>query len=173
MGPWMVAVIGVAAFAWSAQEKPAATAKSLKDLAWLAGDWEMREGSDCVEEHWTLPSADNLIGMSRTIDQTGRTKSFEFLRIEARADGIYYVAQPGGRPPVDFRLTSEPGPGTTEMIFANPGHADRLKRIVYRRDGDAGLAAKIEGENNGKPFAVDFPYRRAPSNVASRCGAVK
>jgi hypothetical protein len=168
MRPWMMAVLGMLALA------PDGGA-SLKDLTWLAGDWELRDGTDCVEEHWTLPAADKLIGMSRTIDHTGRTKSFEFVRIEARADGIYYVAQPGGRPGVDFKLTPESGAGTLagELIFVNPGHADHLKRIIYRRDGDGGLTARIEGENNGKPFAVDFPYRRAPSNVASRCGAVK
>jgi hypothetical protein len=167
MGVWMMAAISMAAFALTAPPE-----RQLKELAWLAGDWELREGTECVEEHWTLPSADKMIGMSRTIDQqTARTKSFEFVRIEARADGIYYVAQPGGRPGVDFKLTLESGAG--ELIFANPGHADHLKRIIYRRDGDAGLAARIEGENNGKSFAVDFNYRRAPSNVASRCGAVK
>ena len=106
--------------------------------------------------------------MSRTT-KDGRTQSFEFMRIEARADGIYDVAQPSGKPPVDFKLSTEPG---AELTFVNPGHADHLKRIVYRRDGEQGMAARIEGENNGKAFAVDFPYRR-PSNAASRCGEVK
>jgi len=54
-----------------------------------------------------------------------------------------------------------------QLVFVNPGHADHLKRIVYRRDGDAGLAARIEGEDNGRAFAVDFPYRRTTSG----CGA--
>jgi Domain of unknown function (DUF6265) len=144
-------------------------AASLKSLTWMAGDWELREGNSCTEESWTLPADDKMIGMSRTIEN-GETRSFEFIRIEARADGIFYVAQPGGRPPVDFKLSTSPGP---ELTFLNPGHADHLKRILYRRDGDAGMAARIEGENNGKPFAADFVYRRAPSSVASRCGAVK
>jgi Domain of unknown function (DUF6265) len=142
---------------------------SLQSLAWMAGAWELREGHSCTEEYWTMPASDALIGMSRTV-QDGKTRSFEFVRIEARADGIYYVAQPGGRPPVDFKLASDPGP---ELIFVKPGHADHLKRIIYRRDGETGMAARIEGENNGKPFAVDFVYRRAPSNAASRCGEVK
>jgi hypothetical protein len=143
-------------------------AASLQALAWMAGGWELREGTACTEEYWTQPSADTLIGLSRTT-KDGRTQSFEFMRIEARADGIYYVAQPSGRPPVDFKLSAEPG---AELTFINPGTADHLKRIVYRRDGDQGMKARIEGENNGKPFAVDFPYRR-PSSAASRCGEVK
>jgi hypothetical protein len=109
------------------------------------------------------------VGTNRTIEG-GRTIAFELLRIEARADGVFYVAQPDSRPPVDFKLASELGP---ELVFINPNHADHLKRIVYRRQGDAGIAARIEGEDGGRPFAIDYPYRRAPNNAASRCGAVK
>ena len=79
---------------------------TLADLGWLAGDWQMTSGEQCIEEHWTAPSSNALVGMSRTVTKD-RTLSFEFMRIEARADGVYYVAQPNGRPPVDFKLASE------------------------------------------------------------------
>ena len=135
-----------------------AMALSLADIGWLAGNWEMSAGARCVEEHWTAPSSNLLVGMSRTVEG-GRTTSFEFVRIEARADGIYYVAQPGGRPPVDFKLASDVA---SELVFVNPGHADHLRRIVYRRQADDGLTARIEGEDSGRPFTVDYPYRRSP-----------
>ena len=32
---------------------------------------------------------------------------------------------------------------------------------------------RIEGEDGGRAFAADYPYRRAPSSAASRCGAGK
>lgn len=140
-----------------------ALALTLRDIAWLAGDWQMTTASACVEEQWTGPSTNMLVGMSRTV-AGGRTTAFEFMRIEARADGIYYVPQPNGRPPVDFKLSSE---NAAELVFVNPGHADHLKRIVYRRDGDAGLAARIEGEDGGRAFAVDFPYRRTTSGCSA------
>jgi hypothetical protein len=105
-----------------------------------------------------------IVGTSLVV-QDGRTRSFDFMRIESRADGVFYVAQPGGRPPVDFKLASDSGP---ELIFLNPGHADHLNRIVYRRQGDDGLFARVEGEDNGKPFAVDYPYRRAPKEGCVR-----
>ena len=146
-----------------------ALALTLYDLAWLSGDWQLTSGTKCVEEHWTAPSSNMLVGTSRTVEG-GRTVAFEFIRIEARADGVFYVAQPNGRPPVDFKLASGLGP---ELVFVNPGHADHLKRIVYRRQGDAGVEARIEGENGGRPFAVDYPYRRAPAGATSRCGATK
>ncbi len=142
-------------------------AVSLHDIAWLAGDWEMTRGGECIEEHWTLPSQTSAMGMSRTI-RNGSTTAFEFLRIEARSDGVFYVAQPGGRPPVDFALSSAEG---RELVFVNPGHADHLKRIVYRRDADDRLTARVEGEDGGRSFVVEYAYRRAPSDVGSRCGA--
>jgi hypothetical protein len=140
-----------------------ALALTLHDFAWLAGSWQFTSGARCVEEHWTLPSNNMLVGTSRTIEG-GRTVAFEFVRIEARPEGIFYVAQPGGRPPVDFKLSSE---NAAELVFVNPGHADHLKRIVYRREGDAGLAARIEGADNGRTFAVDYPYRRATTGCSS------
>jgi hypothetical protein len=141
-----------------------ALAMTLHDLSWLAGSWQFTSGARCVEEYWTLPSNNMLVGTSRTIEG-GRTVAFEFIRIEARGDGIFYVAQPGGRPPVDFKLSSE---NAAELVFVNPGHADHLKRIVYRREGDAGLAARIEGADNGRAFAVDYPYRRAATGCRSQ-----
>jgi len=94
-----------------------ALALTLTDIAWLAGDWQLRSGDRCVEEQWTAPSSNLLVGMGRTV-AAGRTTSFEFMRIEARADGIYYVAQPGGKPPVDFKLASD---SAAELVFVNPG----------------------------------------------------
>ena len=147
----------------------AQSAPTLDTLDWLAGNWELTSGPRCVEESWTRPSANSLVGMSRTV-VGGKTVSFEFLRIEARASGIYYVAQPGGRPPVDFKLTSQPGPS---LVFENPGHSDHLKKILYRKGADDTVYARIEGEDAGKPFAAEFNYKRASNNLASRCGSVK
>jgi hypothetical protein len=144
-------------------------AVTLKDFAWLAGAWQMSSPGQCVEEQWTAPTDNLLVGMSRTVTG-GRTTSFEFMRIEARPDGIFYVAQPGGRPPVDFKLASE---SAAELVFVNPGHADHLKRVIYRREEDGRLTARVEGENGGTPFSEDYPYRRLSNNAASRCGAVK
>jgi hypothetical protein len=146
-----------------------ALALTLHDIGWLAGQWQLTSASRCVEEQWTAPSGNMLIGMSRTVAE-GRTTSFEFMRIEARADGIYYVAQPSGRPPVDFKLASD---SPTELIFVNPGHADRLKKVIYRREAADRLAARIEGENGGRAFAEDYPYDRLPNGAASRCGEMK
>jgi hypothetical protein len=35
------------------------------------------------------------------------------------------------------------------------------------------MAFTVEGEDGGRAFAADYPYRRPPNSAANRCGAVK
>jgi hypothetical protein len=137
----------------------AAADMSLGRFAWLAGRWAFEENGATTEEIWSTPSANLIVGMSRTL-KGGKTVMFEFTSLQKRDDGIYFVAQPSGKPPVDFRLASF---DADEAVFVNPGHADHLQRIVYRHNADGSLTARIEGSNNGKAFSKDFPYRRAPA----------
>ena len=58
----------------------------IEDLAWISGDWETASGPMQIEEHWTRVAGGSMIGMGRTIAK-GKTVFFEYLRIEARADG--------------------------------------------------------------------------------------
>ncbi len=96
-----------------------------------------------------------MLGMSRTV-AGDKTVEFEYLRIEQRADGIYYVAHPKARcPGTDFKLTRA---SATEAIFENPQH-DFPKRIIYRKTGDDALTASIDGGEGTK--AMTFAYRRA------------
>lgn len=150
------ALLGVAAIFCSARPANTADAETgaLAPVAWMAGDWETHDSTPYVEEHWTRPADGTMLGNGRTI-KDGKMVEFEFLRIEARADGIFYMPQPSGKPPVDFKFT----PTTNnEAVFINPGHADHLKKIVYSKNADGTLAARIEGEYNGKPFAKDWHY---------------
>jgi hypothetical protein len=148
-------LLGAAAiFAALRPAKTEADTGVLAPVAWMAGDWETREATPYVEEHWTGPAGGAMLGASRAI-KNGKMVEFEFLRIEARADGIFYMPQPSGKPPVDFKFT----PTTSdEAVFVNPGHPDHLKRIIYRKNPDGTLAARIEGENNGKAFVRDWRY---------------
>jgi hypothetical protein len=134
----------------------AAQEPELSMFDWLAGAWEMQQGGRTVEEHWLAPTSNAMIGMSRTV-AGGKTAEFEFLRIEKRGADVFYVPQPNGRPPVSFKLTSSAG---GRFVFENTSGQDRVNKIEYRREGDAGLYARVEGANDGKPFALEFRYRR-------------
>lgn len=126
----------------------AVTARSsdLEGLRFLEGSWRGESGKATIEERWTDAAGGTMLGVSRTI-VSGETVGFEFLRIEAREEGVFYVAQPNGRPPTDFKLTRT---SAGEAVFENPQH-DHPKVIRYRLE-DGGLVAEIEGDEGKQQF---------------------
>ena len=127
----------------------------IADLSWIAGDWQTAPGGRAQsEEHWTNVAGGSMLGMSRTVAGE-KTVEFEYLRIEQRADGVYYVAHPKARcPGTDFKLTKS---SPTEAVFENPQH-DFPKRIIYRKTADDSLTASIDGGEGTK--AMTFSFRR-------------
>ena len=82
------------------------------DLAFMKGAWEGGPPGIKFEERWTEEAGGLMLGLGRTI-KGDRAIAFEFLRIEFRKDGVFYVAQPGGKPKTDFRLTAADGKSAT------------------------------------------------------------
>ena len=142
-------MFGASCFCQSAQSQ-----ESLSDLAWLAGGWQGTMGKAQIEEHWIQPAGGTMLGVSRTV-ASGRTVAFEFLRIESRADGTFYVAQPQGRPPVQFKLTQL---AENRAVFENPQH-DYPKIIRYSKEVDGSLRAEIEGDEKGKHKKMEFKFQ--------------
>jgi Domain of unknown function (DUF6265) len=127
----------------------------IADVSWIAGDWQTASGGRRqIEEHWTSIAGGSMMGVSRTV-AGDKTVEFEYLRIEQRADGVYYVAHPKARcPGTDFKLTRA---SATEAVFENPQH-DFPKRIIYRKTGEDGLTASIDGGEGSK--AMSFTFQR-------------
>ena len=142
------AVLVVAGTVGHAQ-KPA-----LADLAWLAGSWTGASQGIEMEEHWTAPKGNSMVGLHRDVGK-GRTLVFEFLRIEQRGDQIVYLSMPNGRSPATpFPLKEMSG---TRVVFENPTH-DFPQRIIYWMDGND-LRARIEGSQNGKPAGEEWRWQ--------------
>jgi Domain of unknown function (DUF6265) len=122
--------------------------------SWMAGRWCTTSANERSEEVWLAPAGGLMVGMGRTVSVARAKAQFEFLRIEMR-DGVpSYLAQPQGRPAVEFRQVQ----GDQRSVrFENLAH-DFPKRIEYRRDGDA-LHAQISGPGKeGREFAIAFTY---------------
>jgi hypothetical protein len=134
-------------------QAPAKPATELDSLRWITGSWVQDGAKTRVEEHWTDAGGNMMLGIGRTL-AGGKTVFFEFLRIEARADGIYYVAQPKGRLGTDFKLTSFDG---TTATFENPQH-DFPKRIRYRRNADGSLTARLDGGEGVEKGVQEFHF---------------
>ena len=102
------------------------------------------------------PSGGSLIGMSRTVRE-GKTSGFEYMRIEARSDGVYFISRPSdNKEETAFKLKRF---NIGNAVFENLDH-DFPQRIIYRSDKPDTLNARIEGTRNGKTSGVDFPYKR-------------
>lgn len=126
---------------------------TIADLSFLSGDWSLTNEKTEVEEHWTAAKAKTMIGMGRTI-ANDRTVMFEYLRIEERKDGVYYVAQPRGGPAVAFKLTSV---AKEKAVFENPKH-DFPKMIRYEKNAAGHLVATVSGGADAKEPAETFDY---------------
>ena len=86
----------------------------LADLTWLAGTWTCESApGESIEESWVHARGGWMLGVGRTLRVDAareRVIGFEYLRLEQRADGVVYVAQPGGRAPgTEFRLVEHVG----------------------------------------------------------------
>jgi hypothetical protein len=133
---------------------PLVGAEALKGLDWLAGHW----AADDSEELW-LPSAGGLLlGLNRSVTSPEAPADFEYLRIESTADGVFYVASPGGKSPTRFKLVQR---GANEAVFENPQH-DFPSRIAYKRAGDK-VTVRIDGRLAGSLRTRTWTWGRRPS----------
>jgi uncharacterized protein DUF6265 len=137
-----------------APEKPAAATPAkatLADVEWIAGTWIGGEGPLSLEERWTPAAGGAMLGVSRTVKGT-RMVAFEFLRIVERNGGLVYIAQPNGRAPTEFTLTSF---DATAATFENPAH-DYPTMIRYAKQPDGSLEARISAEGGQRPQTFRF-----------------
>lgn len=134
---------------------------SVASMGWLYGCWGGLVNKRSFREQWMPLRGDTMIGMSSTVNED-KMQDYEYLRIEAQADGVYYVALPSGQPPDKFKLVSiniDPREGATFYIFENPQH-DFPQRVIYRRATEGWLYATVEGKLNGQDKRVTYPMRR-------------
>jgi hypothetical protein len=122
-------------------------------VAWLEGVWTGVPGGPPTEERWIPPSGGAMLATSRTVSG-GRMVAFEFLRIVERDGTLVYIAQPNGRDPTEFVLTSV---GEQRAVFENPQH-DYPTMISYTLGEDGVLTARIAAAGGAR--AQDFRFRR-------------
>ena len=144
----------VAALVQAQGDSRSTTAPDISTLAWIAGSWSGVDRGMEMEELWMAPKGNVMLGLHRDV-KAGRTVSFEFLRIEATAEGITYWASPKGKPATPFKLSEA---RENYAAFENPEH-DFPKRIIYWI-ADGALHAKIEGPMNGKTVSQEWVWKK-------------
>jgi len=115
---------------------------TLNEVSWLAGRWKSKNENPSFEEHWMTPHDGCMVGMGR--ETSGKKMAFfEYLRIEQREDGLFYVAQPRGKSPTDFKLTTKT---SSSLKFENPQH-DFPKTIEYEKRPNNSLLVRVSGDD--------------------------
>jgi hypothetical protein len=147
----------------SASASEPAEESPIAPLAWLEGCWLSDVNKRDIREHW-LPLRGNLmLGMSQTVIQ-GKTQDYEYLRMESRSDGVYYVVLPSGQNATSFKFE-----GASDIVmgdrtdntftFTNPT-LEFPAKIVYRRARQGWLYVTVSGKVKGNDKEVTYPMRR-------------
>jgi hypothetical protein len=131
----------------------------LEPLAWLPGCWEGKVNLRDFREEWLPLRGDVMIGASQTV-LPGKTLDFEYLRIEPRPEGVFYVASPSGKKETSFRLTGRSEDGADEIFTFESATDEFPKRLIYRRGTGGWLYVHVEGKINGEERRVIYPMRR-------------
>jgi hypothetical protein len=131
-----------------ARQPPAAP---LEPLRFMAGCWRGPAGKGrVIEEHYTAPSANLILGMTRYTRNDTAT-GYEFSTIAWEDSVVVLTPRPEGQRPVPFRLTAT---GRHSATWENPAH-DFPTRIAYRRVAGDTLVARIEGPGAGGATASE------------------
>jgi hypothetical protein len=123
------------------------------DLTWLAGAWVgTKSTGSSIEERWSPPLGGALLGLSRTVNTSGKMVGFEYLRIVERDGGLVYIAQPGGRAATEFVLSELTA---SLAVFENPRH-DYPRRIAYELSAEGVLTTTVGQSKGGTPMRIEF-----------------
>jgi hypothetical protein len=158
--------------AGAATDKPADKPTGpLAPLAWMRGCWEGKVNQRDFREEWLPSAGDMMIGVSQTTLRD-KTVDFEYLRLESRPEGVFYIAAPSGKNEAAFRLAGQTTSGGDEVftfVNAAPG-AEYPQRIIYRHASEGWLYATVEGKIKGVDKQVIFPMRRVDCQTGAVIG---
>jgi Domain of unknown function (DUF6265) len=130
----------------------------LDAFAWLSGCWEGKVNQRDFREEWLPLRGEIMIGASQTAME-GKTVSYEFLRLEPRADAIYYIPAPSGHKEGQFKMVSRKTEGDDEIFTFENVSAEFPQRIIYRHGAGGWLFAHVAGQINGEAKEVIYPMR--------------
>ncbi len=158
-----------------------AAAQSLEALAWLRGCWRGEVNRREFLEQWSPARGGMMVGISHTVvapksqgtlkekmDAVGKgkvdasnekTQDYEYLRLEARPDGVYYVAIPSGKKEVAFKLTDVTDDKGARLFTFSNAVDEFPQRIVYGHGTGAWLYAQVLGKPGEAGKDVTYPMQ--------------
>ena len=142
---------------------PTSAASPLDQFAWLRGCWAGKVERVEFAENWLPARGGMMVGINQTIvkdrkSNTVKTQDFQYLRLEERADGVYYVAIPSGKKESTFKLTSV-GQELGRQAYTFTNNGDEFPQlIVYMHGREGWLFAKVSGKTTKHPQPTEVTY---------------
>lgn len=163
------------ALPFAQQDGDAITAKSgefeISVARILAGTWsESRpsaQGASFVEEIWSAPHGDNVVGSFRWLGPDGKASMYELLTITQEQDGVFLRLRHFGPSleaweerdePKTLRLTE----ATKEkLVFVGHAHCADLAGVTYERPEPNVLAIEVAFVEESSRAPLQFRLERA------------
>ncbi|MEO8484986.1 MAG: DUF6265 family protein [Betaproteobacteria bacterium] len=141
-----------------AKDAPAPTGP-IAPLAWLNGCWSGNVNKREFREFWHPLRGGMMVGVGHNA-LPDRTVSYEHLRLESNADGVFYYATPKGQRDIPFKLSETRRDGPDEIFLFTNGTNPFPTSIIYRRATGGWLYVEVAGKANGQDTKVIYPFRR-------------
>lgn len=123
---------------------------------WLEGRWEGFEGDMKTFEEWGAIKNNAIEGIGG-VTADGDTMFSEIIKIEIIDNEFYYVAAvPGNPAPVSFKLIKYENNSSTFQNLEN----DYPQRVIYTKNADGSLYARIEGRKTGGDSKQEFNFKK-------------
>ena len=155
----------IVALVFAVSSDAVAQRRATAKLDWLAGCWRQNTSDGIVEEQWTQPGGQMILGVGRTM-RGDTTASFELMRIFGRRNLLIFEARPNGGKAVEFVSSNL----TPRVLDFRNSKNDFPQRVVYRYISADTLSAFIEGPAprdlsarggpRAKPIRIDYAYHR-------------
>jgi hypothetical protein len=139
-------------------------AARIASLSWMAGHWRGVADSTRLEEHWSMPAGDCMMGMFRAV-RDGHVRAYQFMSLEQDPDGVLLrvkrfepglVGKEDKERSVVFRLEHA---SFREAVFDYQG-SESPKRLTYRRAGHDSLYVRLERVQGGEHGVMNFRFIR-------------
>lgn len=136
----------------------------ISDVAWIAGNWIKRDGKNLLQELWTEPTGDSMVGSFRWI-KDGKVWIYELMTIREEGGTLVFrfrhfasdmTAWEPKTEPITYRLLSL---GDREAVFENPNDAKHHRYELSRPD-DKTLLVRVGAKREGKIAYNEFRYTR-------------
>ena len=144
----------------AAPARAADAASPLAQFSWLEGCWRGNVNQREFREHWLPLRGDLLVGVSHTV-MDGKTLDYEYLRVEMRTEGVYYVTASAGQQETAYKLADVTTMDSGDVVYAFANSAQSFpQKISYRKGSQGWLYATVEGKVAGADRQVIYPMRR-------------